>query len=155
MLRKLARLADIALPQLDAQLREGGGEARALEQRARRGEQDPDLTATQSLERFHTLSRHLHVRLDFAKPFARRVHRDRGFVEQGVKIREQALRLRHPVGDDDQEPVLDATRQRRHECSIGGTGQARNTKLACRFGQGIEHTGERGEAFDRVDQSRE
>jgi hypothetical protein len=68
MLGQLARPAHVALAQLDAQLGERTGETCALEQRARRREQDADLAAAQPLERLDAFARDLDVRPISPKP---------------------------------------------------------------------------------------
>src|SRR5687768_11771976 len=77
---ELARPAHIAFPELDAQILERAGEPRALEERARRREQNADLAAAQALQRLHALSRHLDVRLDLTESLTRGIQRDRRLV---------------------------------------------------------------------------
>ena len=132
VLGELARPAHVALAQLDAQVGERAGQPRALEQRARRGEQHADLAAAQPLERLDALAGDFDVRLRLAEPFARRIERDRRLVDQRVQVGEQPFGLRHAVGDDDEEARRQATRERRDECGVGGAGQPGDAQLARR-----------------------
>ena len=130
--RELARLAHVALAQLDAKVGERAGQPRALQQRARRREQHANLAAAQPLERLDALAGDFDVRLGFAESFARRIERDRRLVEQRVQVGEQALGLRHAVGGDDEKARRKTARERGDERSIRGAGQTGDAQLARR-----------------------
>ena len=153
MRRELGRTAHVALPQLDAQVLERAGQSRALEQRARRREEHANLAATQALEGLDTFAGNLHVRLDLAEPFARRIQADRRLVDQRVQVGEQPLGERDAVGDDDEEACRQPPRECSDECRIRRAGKARRTELSTRRGQRVDHTGERRKALDRVEQT--
>jgi hypothetical protein len=143
MFGELARAAHIALPQLDAQIRERAREARTLEQRTWRREQDANLAAADSLERLDALAGDLDVRLDLAESLTRRIERYRGLVDERVHVGEQSLGEWHAVGDDDEKARREAPGERGDERCVGGSGETRRAQLGARRGKRVEHTRER------------
>src|SRR6185503_1828690 len=78
MRRKFSESMRITFPKLDAKLAQRARHSSFLEQRATRGQENSEISASQPLERLDSLTRDFHVRLCFAKPFARRIERLRG-----------------------------------------------------------------------------
>ena len=133
MLGELARAADVALAQLDAQIGERARQARALEQRARRGEQHADLAATRAAR----ASRRARPRPRRAAPPRRTLRaadRARPASRRAAcgDRRASARRAATPSATTTKKRVGQTARERGDERRVGRTGQVRRRASSAR-----------------------
>ncbi len=88
--------------------------------------------------------------LGLAKPFARRLERDRRVGRERLEIGEPALGLRHALRDHDQKPPGQTPGERRHEHRRRRPRQPGDRAPLSRSGECAEDLVERRKAFDGV-----
>ena len=114
MVRQLAQPVRFTFAQLDAERLQRARHSRFLGESTRRREQHTKLPARQSLECLDALARHLHMRLRFAEPFARRIECEPASSSSSVReVGEPPLGFGHTLGRDHDEPRRQATDHRR------------------------------------------
>ena len=121
------RATHIAFAQLQSRTRQCLGERRQLQDRARRRQQQTHPTAHQLLERFDALTRHFRVRFYFAEAFARWIQCDRCRVDDGFEVGQPAFGVAYLVGDHDDQPLWQRTREGGDKHGVTRPGQSSHT----------------------------
>ena len=124
MLRKRLRPSRVAFSELEPRVRESSRKLSLFQERTRGGEENADVTATDSLQRLHSLSRNFSVWLDFTEPFARGVKSDKVSVPEGLQIGEPAFGAGDAFSDNDEKTARAGMRERGYRDRVAGTWEA-------------------------------
>jgi hypothetical protein len=142
----------VAAAELEARFLDRARQLRALEHRARRGEQDVHVAARQPFERLDALARHLGVRLGLAERLAVWVERHLPAPAHRLEIGEPPLGLGHARRQQHEEALRVASREGGEDHRVARPVQAADADPAARSGQGLREPGEGRQRFDRVEQ---
>src|ERR1700682_1126441 len=103
------------------------GRCGALEQRSGRGDENPPITLTYSLESLDSLSGDFGVGLSLAEALARRIKRNSLRLDQGRQIRQPALGACNIVIYDDEESASSIPSKRGEYHCVAGSVQSTDT----------------------------
>ena len=154
MRREIFRPACVALPQLYPRRSKRARKLRALEKRARGGDENPEVTLTNSLESLDSFSGDFSVCLGLAEALARRVERNQLGFDERRQVRQPALGACNVVIHDDEEAGCIVGKRSEHH-GVARSVQATDRAPIARRRHLIKKSSELSERFDDGEQLRE